>query len=176
MVILSKEEKKRAERQARRQKRCHDPKKHREKVSVRSRGNASETTKEMYRETVNVFNEWLEVERGMPEGFKVQQGYPAPSLEELKPFIRFYANSAKGRIDDVPTMRSTLLFAQRSVPGFELVTGNEIPRNDSRDLYSWVQKELVDEGTIADKAKEKYNFMVADFKRTMSPIVFRPSV
>ncbi len=84
----------------------------------------------------NLETRWLEVERGMPEGFKVQQGYPAPSLEELKPFIRFYANSAKGRIDDVPTMRSTLLFAQRSVPGFELVTGNEIPRNDSRDLYS----------------------------------------
>ena len=57
MVLLSKEDKKRAERQARRQKRCHDPKKHREKDSVRSRGNASKETKKMYRETVNVFSE-----------------------------------------------------------------------------------------------------------------------
>jgi hypothetical protein len=72
----------------------------------------------------------------MPEDFQVGQGYPAPSLEELKPFIRFYVNSTKGKLDDKPTVRSTLLFAQRFVPGFYEVTGNEIPSNDSRDLYS----------------------------------------
>jgi hypothetical protein len=78
----------------------------------------------------------MKEEKDMPEDFQVGQGYPAPSLEELKPFIRFYVNSSKGRLGDKPTVRSTLLFAQRFVPGFYDVTGNEIPSNDSRDLYS----------------------------------------
>jgi hypothetical protein len=42
----------------------------------------------------------------------------------------------KGKLDEKPTMRSTLLFAQRFVPGFYEVTGNKIPSNNSRDLYS----------------------------------------
>ncbi|KAL2782402.1 hypothetical protein BJX66DRAFT_199881 [Aspergillus keveii] len=167
MTSLSKDDKKRAERRALRQSRHHDPQEHQEKDSVRARGKASEDTKEVYRNTVKLFIEYMKEEKNLPEDFAVGQGYSAPSLKELKAFIRFYINSSNGIIDEKPTMKSTLLFAQRFVPGFYCVTGNEIPSNDSRDLYSWIQRELVEEGTIRDVAKEKYNFMVADFKHTM---------
>ncbi|GKZ38732.1 hypothetical protein AbraIFM66950_011168, partial [Aspergillus brasiliensis] len=166
MASLSKNDKKRAERRALRENRCHNPEEHKEKDSVRSKGKASEDTKKEYQKTVKLFIEYMKEEKDMPEDFQVGQGYPAPSLEELKPFIRFYVSSSKGRLDGKPTVRSTLLFAQRFVPGFCDVTGIEIPSNDSRDLYSWVKRERVD-GIIHDRAKEKYNLMVADFKRTM---------
>ncbi|KAL4868282.1 hypothetical protein BDV12DRAFT_186104 [Aspergillus spectabilis] len=150
---------KRAERRALRQSRHHEPQEHQDKDSVRARGKASEATKEIYRNTVKLF---IEYKRTCLKTFEVGQGYSTPSLEELKPFVRFYVNSSNGMLDEKPTMKSTLLFAQRFVPGFYYVTGNEIPSNDSQDLYS-----LVDEGSVKDIAKEKYNFMVADFKRTM---------
>ncbi|KAL4982106.1 hypothetical protein BDW68DRAFT_192433 [Aspergillus falconensis] len=161
MASLSKDDKKRAERRALRENRCHNPEEHKEKDSVRSKGKASEDTKKEYQKTIRLFIEYMKEEKDMPEDFQVGQGYPAPSLEELKPFIRFYVNSSKGRLGDKPTVRSTLLFTQRFIPGFYNITRNEIPSNDSRDLYKQV------DGIINDIAKEKYNFMVTDFKRTM---------
>jgi hypothetical protein len=79
---------------------------------------------------------YMKEEKNLPEDFAVSQGYSAPSLEELKAFIRFYINSSNGIINKKPTMKSTLLFAQRFIPGFYCVTGNEIPSNNSHDLYS----------------------------------------
>ncbi|KAL4936546.1 hypothetical protein BDV06DRAFT_216593 [Aspergillus oleicola] len=121
MVSLSKDDKKRAERRALCENRCHNPEEHKEKDS--------------WQICANLEARYIKEEKNMPKDFQVRQGYPAPSLEELKPFIRF-------------------------VPGFYNIIGNKIPSNNSRDL------ERVN-GIIKDRAKEKYNFIVADFKRTM---------
>ena len=80
---------------------------------------------------------FLTEEKDMPEGYKLGKGHPVPTLEELKEFFRWVIDSTKGRIapNGRPTMSSMLVWAQEFVPGFPLVTGNEISSRDSADLY-----------------------------------------
>jgi hypothetical protein len=73
----------------------------------------------------------------MPEDYKIGEGYPAPTLKELKEFTRWLIESTKGRVadDGRPTMSTILVRAQEFIPGFFLETGNEIPSQDARELY-----------------------------------------
>lgn len=71
----------------------------------------------------------------IPAGFPVKDNFPVPILEELKSFIRWYIASTEGSIYDSPTMRTVLAFAQQFVPGSYLLTGNQIPPQDSEELY-----------------------------------------
>lgn len=76
------------------------------------------------------------VEEGFePDGFHIKEGHPAPTLEELKIFIRLFIASTKGRIDDNPTMKSVLIRAQEFVPGFYIKSGNRITSHDTEQLY-----------------------------------------
>ena len=73
----------------------------------------------------------------MPEGYTVGEGHPAPTLKELKEFIRWLVESTKGKLapNGRPTMHTILVRAQEFVPGFFLETGNEISSHDRSDLY-----------------------------------------
>lgn len=73
----------------------------------------------------------------MPEGYKVGEGHPAPTLKELKEFIHWLIESTEGRLasNGQPTMPMILVQAQEFVPGFFLETGNEISSHDQTDLY-----------------------------------------
>ncbi|KAE8357268.1 hypothetical protein BDV27DRAFT_164672 [Aspergillus caelatus] len=73
----------------------------------------------------------------MPEGYKIGEGYPAPTLEELKEFTRWFIESTKGRLadDGRPTKNTIKAHAQEFVPGFFLETGNEISSQDATELY-----------------------------------------
>lgn len=71
----------------------------------------------------------------IPAEFPVKENFPVPKLEELKSFIRWYIATTEASIDDSTTMRTVLTFAQRFVPGFYLVTGNQIPPRKSQELY-----------------------------------------
>jgi len=71
----------------------------------------------------------------IPAEFRVTENFPVPKIEELKSFIRWYIASTEGSIDDSPTMRTVLTFAQQFLPGFYLVTGNQIPPQESQELY-----------------------------------------
>ncbi|BCR92461.1 uncharacterized protein ACHE_80361A [Aspergillus chevalieri] len=110
-----------------RESRNYDPLAHRKEDSQRSRGRASMETKELYKETVKLYEEFLTSEGVIPAEFRITENFPVPKIEELKSFIRWYIASTEGSIDDSPTMRTVLTFAQQFVPGFYLVTGNQIP-------------------------------------------------
>jgi hypothetical protein len=59
MADMSKDDKRRAERRALRVNRGHNPEEHKEKDAVRSKGKASEESKERYRKTVQLFTEYV---------------------------------------------------------------------------------------------------------------------
>lgn len=84
------------------------------------------------------FVRFLQEEKDMPEDLKVGDGHPAPTLEELKEFIRWHVESTNGRLapNGRPTKDTTLIWAQEFVPGFYFLTGNEISPHDRADLYS----------------------------------------
>lgn len=112
-------------------------------------------TKEGYRERVRKYEEYVSMpfshkqlyshlsirflieEKSMPEGYKVREGHPAPTLKELKEFIRWLIESMEGRLasNGRPTMQTILVRAQEFIPGFFLETGNEISSHDRTDLY-----------------------------------------
>lgn len=92
-------------------------------------------TKRLYTHTNNN-DRFLVKEKGRPEDSAIGEGYPAPGLEVLKEFIRWYYHSTRGRLDERPTMRSTLLCAQRFCPGFFIATGSRISHEDKNELYS----------------------------------------
>ncbi|KAI9045863.1 uncharacterized protein KD926_007166 [Aspergillus affinis] len=140
-----------------------------QKDAERTRGRASMKTKEDYRKRVRKYEEFLIEQRNMPDGYTIKEGHPAPSLEELKAFMRWLIESTKGKIasDGRPTMHTMLVRAQQFVPGFFLETGNEIPRCDRQELYYWIEHELVEQGLLSAVTKPKYNFKLSDFERAI---------
>jgi len=148
-------EKKRKARCELRLERGYDAKTHQQKDAERTGGRASMKTKEKYKERVGKYVEYVPMsfgfkplyscssirflieEKGMPEGYKVGKGHPAPTLEELKEFFRWIIDSTEGRLasNGRPTMPTMLVRAQEFVPGFSLVTGKEISSRDRADLY-----------------------------------------
>ncbi|RHZ54243.1 uncharacterized protein CDV56_106367 [Aspergillus thermomutatus] len=162
----SQREKKRRARRELRQQRGYDANAHRQKDAERTRGRASRKTKERYRERVRKYEEFLIEERNMPESYEVGEGHPAPTLEELKEFIRWLIDSTKGKLasNGRLTMDTILVRAQEFVPGFYLETGNEIARDDRAELYHWIENELVEEGVLSTIRKPKYDL---DFERAI---------
>ncbi|KAF5857607.1 hypothetical protein ETB97_005536 [Aspergillus alliaceus] len=163
------DERKRKARRELRQQRCYDAKAHRQKDAQRRRGRASPKTKERYAGKVRRYEEFLQEEKNMPEDYKVGDGHPAPKLEELKEFIRWHAESTKGRLapNGRPTKDTTLIWAQEFVPGFFFLTGNEISPHDRADLYSWIEHDLVQEGFLSVIRKPKHTFKLSSFERAM---------
>ena len=148
-------QKKREARRGLRLERGYNAKFHLQKDAERTGGRASMETKNRYKKKVDKYAEYVPVsfrfkliyshsfirflveEKGMPEGYKLGQGHPVPTLEELKEFFRWVIDSTEGRIapNGRPTMHSMLVWAQEFVPGFSLVTGKEISTRDRADLY-----------------------------------------
>ncbi|KAI2844070.1 hypothetical protein CBS12448_9977 [Aspergillus niger] len=112
---------------------------------------------------------FLQEEKGLPKGYKVGSEHRVPDLLELKEFIRWYIQSTKGKLDPngLPTMKSVLVWAQQFVPGFYLETGKEIPYHDRRDLYSWIEHDLVADKYIKNIQRPKHNFKLKSFERAM---------
>lgn len=80
---------------------------------------------------------YLIQQKKVPEGYEVGDGHPAPTIQELKQFFRWLIQGTQGRLapDGIPTRDTVLNRAQEFVPGFYIVTGNEIARNDRDELY-----------------------------------------
>ncbi|KAE8380696.1 hypothetical protein BDV26DRAFT_302608 [Aspergillus bertholletiae] len=141
------EKKRKAHRELRRQ-RGYNANAYKQKNAERTRGRVSMKTKERYKQRVRKYKEFLIEEKNMPEGYTVEEGHPAPTLKELKEFIRWLS---------VPEF----------VPGLFLETGNEISSHDRSDLYHWIEYELVEEEVLSAIKKPKHNFKLRDFERVI---------
>ncbi|EAW09702.1 uncharacterized protein ACLA_039170 [Aspergillus clavatus NRRL 1] len=163
------EEKRRQDRRERRQQRGYNPEDHRQEDSQRTRKRASRKQREVSKGYVRKYEEFLQEEKGLPNDYKVGEGHPVPTLEELKEFIRWWISSTKGKIapNGRPTRDSILNGAHNFVPGFFLATGNEIPSNDASELYSFIGNDLVDDGYISAIKKPRYNFQLKSFERAI---------
>ncbi|KAE8160411.1 hypothetical protein BDV40DRAFT_313930 [Aspergillus tamarii] len=121
-----------------------------------TRGRVSTKIKEDYRKRVRKYEEFFIEEKNMPEGYKIGEGYPAPILKEFKEFICWLIESTKGRVaDDGRLIMNTILVCVQ-----EFIS-------DARELYYWIEKELVYEGVFSAIRKPKYNFKLRDFERAI---------
>lgn len=152
-----------------RQQRGYDANAHEQEDAERSRGRASGETKNRYRERVRKYEEYLIQQKKVPEGYEVGDGHPAPTIQELKQFFRWLIQGTQGRLapDGIPTRDTVLNRAQEFVPGFYIVTGNEIARNDRDELYRWIDRDLVEKKFLSTITKPKYNFQLRDFERAI---------
>ncbi|PYH76412.1 hypothetical protein BO82DRAFT_321834 [Aspergillus uvarum CBS 121591] len=168
----SQAEKRREARRELRRQRGYDASAHIRKDAERTRGRASAKTKENYKQRVRKYEEFLIEERNMPKGYRIGEGHPVPTLQDLKAFIRWLVASTKGKItpDERPTMHTILIRAQEFVPGFFFETGNEISNQDRKDLYYWIEHNLVEEGLLSTVRKPKFNFKLEDFERVMTTL------
>lgn len=69
----------------------------------------------------------------------LQEGSPPPDLAAIKDFIRFKASISQGRIDktlELATTNSLNAFAEWFFAGFARVTGNPIPEEDRKEVFS----------------------------------------
>ncbi|KAE8374256.1 hypothetical protein BDV26DRAFT_300336 [Aspergillus bertholletiae] len=166
------QKKKREARRKLREDRGYNPDAHREKDAERATGRASKKIKEVYRKYARKYEEFLMEVKNMHEGFRLEEGYPAPTLEELKQYMRWFIESTKGRLDPDgrPTMKSTLNHAENLVPGFSLETGNRIPERDAADVYNWIKKDLVQDRTIKAIERQKFDLKLCDFERAMTAL------
>ncbi|KAL4869119.1 hypothetical protein BDV12DRAFT_208701 [Aspergillus spectabilis] len=133
--------------------------------AVHQRGRASEKVKKKYLECVTFYEDFLIARKEKPEGFQFQEGYPAPTLPELKRVIRFKIASTKGKLDKekgYPTMDSILNFAQKLIPGYYIKTGLE-----NKLTFQWIDHTLVADGALKNIHKPKFNYKLQDFERTM---------
>ncbi|KAE8361714.1 hypothetical protein BDV27DRAFT_166718 [Aspergillus caelatus] len=164
------DEKKRKARRELRKQRGYEAKAHQQKDTQRTRGRASPKTKKRYAGKVRRYEEFLQEEKDMPEDHKVGDGHPAPTLEELKEFIRWHVESTNGRLapNGRPTKDTTLIWAQEFVPGFYFLTGNEISPHNRAALYSWIEHDLVQEGFLSVIKRPKHTFKLSSFERAMT--------
>ncbi|PWY88353.1 hypothetical protein BO70DRAFT_286929 [Aspergillus heteromorphus CBS 117.55] len=164
----SQAEKKRQARRALCQERGYNIGTHLKENAERNRGRASPKIKEYYKKRVHKYEEFLIEERKMPKGYKIGEGHPAPILQELKAFFCWLIESTKGKIslDRRPTMNTVLVRAQGFIPGFFLETGNKIPQ-EVKDLYHWIEYELVERHVLSTITKPKYNFKLSNYERAI---------
>ncbi|KAF7134197.1 hypothetical protein CNMCM5793_005925 [Aspergillus hiratsukae] len=116
-----------------RQQRGYDANAHEQEDAERTRGRASGKTKEGYRERVHI----LSSKRRCLKAIKLGMGTQLLQYKNLKKFFRWLIDGTHGRLapDEMPTRDTILNRAQEFVPGFYIVTGNEIARNDRDELY-----------------------------------------
>lgn len=74
-------------------------------------------------------------EEGLSEGESLRTGRDAPSVELWKAHMRWYANSAKGKLRVRPTMSSTLNHAERVFSAFTEATETIITLQDRCEIY-----------------------------------------
>ncbi|KAB8208175.1 hypothetical protein BDV34DRAFT_233690 [Aspergillus parasiticus] len=149
------QKKKREARRKLREDRDYNPDAHREKDTERATGRASKKIKKFLMEVKNMY-----------EGFRLEEGYPAPMLEELKQYMRWFIESTKGRLnpDGRSIIKSTLNHAENLILGFFLETGNRIPERDAAELYNWIKKDLVQDRTIKAIERQKFDLKFCDFE------------
>ncbi len=79
-------------------------------------------------------NRWM-TEDGDDEGKCLGDRVPAPDLEDVKRFIRYYIDSSKGQFFLKPVVSSVLNFAARFFAGFTRVTKTKFDPKDTSDVY-----------------------------------------
>ncbi|GFF52866.1 hypothetical protein IFM58399_09435 [Aspergillus lentulus] len=161
------QKKKREARRKLREVRGYNPDAHREKDAERATGRASKKAKEVYRKHARKYGEFLMEVKNMHEGFRLEEGYPAPTLERLKQYMRWFIESTKDRLDPDgrPTMKSTQprrKFRSRLFPDWQ-----RIPECDAADLYN---KDLVQDRTNKAIKRQKFDLKLCDFERAMTAL------
>lgn len=129
--------------------------KHIEKDTKLTRKRYSDRSKELFEQALNIFKEYVEKydplknfvyvdddhrymaeEEGISEEESVRPGREAPSISLWKEHMRWYANSAKGKLRDRPTKSTTLNHAERVFVAFTAATGTEINLEDRCEIYA----------------------------------------
>jgi hypothetical protein len=73
---------------------------------------------------------------GMARAKCLAEGASAPSLEDMKDFMRFNVSLSRPRILDKPTADSMNIEAEWFFAGFTRVTGTETEGNDRSEVYN----------------------------------------
>ncbi|KAB8226190.1 hypothetical protein BDV33DRAFT_229259 [Aspergillus novoparasiticus] len=140
----------------------YNPDAYREKDTERATGRALKKIKEVYRKYARKYEEFLIEVKDMHEDFRLEEGYPAPTLEELKQYMRWFIESTKGRLnpDGWPIIKSTLNHAENLVLGFFLETGNRILERNAAELYNI----SIQDRTIKAIGRQKFDLKLCDFE------------
>ncbi|KAJ5268057.1 hypothetical protein N7524_006097 [Penicillium chrysogenum] len=159
-------------RRLQREKNGYAPGTHKEEDSIREKDKRLPKTNELHRETMNL---WLEFTADPENGYEYYEtslGSPAPTHEMIKAYIRWYANSIQGRLNDdgLPTVRTVSAHAEQFFGGFEQFTRTKIVPDDRKEIKMWIKKTLTADGVVVDQKKEKLNFTKQDFLRTVSSL------
>ncbi|KAL2700119.1 hypothetical protein AAEP93_008642 [Penicillium crustosum] len=159
-------------RRLQREKNGYAPGVHREEDSIREKDKRLPKTNKLHQETMNL---WLDFTADPENGFEYYQtslGSPAPTHEMIKAYIRWYASSTQGRLNDdgLPTVRTVSAHAEQFFGGFEQFTKSKIIPDDRKEIKMWIKKTLTADGVVVDQKKEKLNFTRHDFLRTVSSL------
>ncbi|PLB48229.1 hypothetical protein P170DRAFT_360496, partial [Aspergillus steynii IBT 23096] len=140
---------------------------HQNKDSVRKRHERTEETKNLHKEKVADYQEFVIEEGYKSPGYRIKPGCLAPSIVVIKDFIRSYVRTVKGtgRLSQkkTATVRTATAYAEQFFGGFEEATGSKIVPDDRSEIYSWIKKTLTEEGEVEDIKKQKFNFDRNDF-------------
>jgi hypothetical protein len=76
----------------------------------------------------------------IPVHYKLEKGSSVPNITMIKEFILWYmyhTRPTKGRLqpDGRPTVKATLVCAERVFSGLETATGNRVAAEDRSDVY-----------------------------------------
>ncbi|KAJ5206898.1 hypothetical protein N7472_003346 [Penicillium cf. griseofulvum] len=95
-------------RRLQREKNGYAPRAHKEEDSIREKDKRLPKTNELHRQTMNLWLEFTADPENGYEYYKTSPGSPAPTHEMIKAYIRWYANSIQGRLNDdgLPTVRT----------------------------------------------------------------------
>ncbi|KAJ5829188.1 uncharacterized protein N7525_007441 [Penicillium rubens] len=159
-------------RRLQREKNGYAPGTHKEEDSIREKDKRLPKTNELHRETMNLWLEFTADPENGYEYYKTFLGSPAPTHEMIKAYIRWYANSIQGRLNDdgLPTVRTVSAHAEKFFGGFEQFTRTKIVPDDRKEIKMWIKKTLTADGVVVDQKKEKLNFTKQDFLRTVSSL------
>ena len=97
----------------------------------------------------------------------LRESVEAPSLAEMKDFLRFYAATSTPQIVKTMTTESLVSVAEWFFPAFTRETGTETNEADRSEIFSWIRTTLVEEGVVAKVRRPKHNFTVTDLNRLL---------
>ncbi|KAH0543790.1 hypothetical protein FGG08_001972 [Glutinoglossum americanum] len=95
------------------------------------------------------------------------KGAPAPDIETVKDFIRFYIATSQGRLDRRSTVDSVNTYAEWFFAGFSRVTGTPTDKEERSEVFNWVRRTLTKEGVIVNKRRPKYLFGKEDLTEVL---------
>ncbi|KAI9035416.1 uncharacterized protein KD926_003511 [Aspergillus affinis] len=108
--------------------------------AVRKRHERTEETKNLHKEKVADYQEFVIEEGYESPGYRIKSGCLAPSIVVIKDFIRSYVRTVKGTGQlsqkKTATVRTATAYAEQFFGGFEEATGSKIMPDNRSEIYS----------------------------------------